>query len=139
MNANPVERLAKRYSDAQRAEAMAALAANGGPDRNGAIARTAKELGIPRATLRNWARSKRHPEALPSAATILLPLADRLESLAHKIVGFLEDETKLKAAPYSALVSGLSATVDKMRLLREQATSLSAQTVDPEARDKRLL
>jgi transposase-like protein len=46
------------YTDEQRANALAALAANGGNAN-----RAAKELGIPVRTLRNWGKGDRHPEA----------------------------------------------------------------------------
>jgi transposase-like protein len=126
MKENPIHRLKNRYSDQKRAEALAALAANGGPQTRGAIPRTARQLGLPIKTLAEWARTNKHPDILARASALAQPLADRLEALAHRITGVLEDEAKLLSAPVSALATALAIAVDKMRLLREQATSLSS-------------
>ena len=48
----------RRYTDNERAAALTALAANCGN-----VERTARELGIPRKTLAQWARGQRYPEA----------------------------------------------------------------------------
>ncbi len=141
MTKNPVERLKKRYTDEERSNALAALSANGGKDTRGALRKTANEIGVPFATLRSWAESRRHPEALLLSREKLLPLADRLESLAHRIVGVLEDEAKLRSAPVSSLAAALNACVDKSRLLREQSTSNTSSihlSLTPEEKDRRI-
>jgi transposase-like protein len=48
----------RRYSDQDRAAAVAAVTANGGN-----IQRTARQLGIPETSLRQWVKAERHPEA----------------------------------------------------------------------------
>src|SRR5262245_42165815 len=64
----------RRYTDAERAEALAVLAANGG-----AVEKTAAQLGIPEGTLENWANGRRHPEARQLAGDKKEAMADRLE------------------------------------------------------------
>jgi transposase-like protein len=50
----------RRYTDAEQAEAMAALVANAGN-----CARTAQETGIPERTIRSWKRGEARPTDTP--------------------------------------------------------------------------
>lgn len=125
------------YTDEERAAAIAATIANGGATNHDAIRKTAKDLGIPYSTLRSWTFAKYRPLCQQKAALLVIPLAERLDSLAHKIVGVLEDEKKMKEAPYSALVAGLTAAVDRARLLRGEPTSIRDH-ITPEQLESRL-
>jgi len=107
----------RRYSDAEREAATAALQANGGN-----ITRTAKQINVPPQTLRNWARGYRHPEASRAGGQkTAADLAERLEEIAWQLVDALPGKIK-KATLQQASIS-LGIAIDKMRLLREQATS----------------
>lgn len=112
----------RRYSDDFRANALAALAANGG-DANA----TAKQLEIPRTTLRQWARGARHPEATQMSQEKRAPLADTFEDIAYRLLNGVTDE-KIKSAEVSRLLTAAGISVDKMRLLRGQPTSISDHT-----------
>jgi transposase-like protein len=108
---------AKRvYSDEDRANALAALAANGGN-----IEQTARQLGLPRKTVSNWASGNRHPEAAHLGRRKKKDLADALEAVAWKIAGALA--RKINAASLSSAAIALGICIEKMRLLREQATA----------------
>jgi transposase-like protein len=107
----------RRYSDDDRANALAALAANGGN-----IDRTARQLGVPRATLQSWAKGSRHPEAAEDAAQKKGPLADSIEDLARKVLAGMED--KIEGARFNEAAVGFGILVDKMQLLRGKPTSI---------------
>lgn len=109
---------ARRYSDEDRSDAVAALCANGGN-----VKRTARELGIPEKTLANWAKGDRHPEAAAAAEEKKGPLADRLEQVAWQLADAIPG--KLDAAPLQQVATALGIVVDKLRLLRNEPTSIS--------------
>lgn len=113
----------RRYSDQDRQEALAALAANGGN-----LDRTARQLGIPRATLQAWRDGARHPEAAESAAPKKAALADRLEELAHKLLDAACEPGRLAGASLQQVATSLGIALDKMRLLRGQPTQIGEQT-----------
>ena len=118
---------AKRdYSDKEKASALAALDFNGGN-----LKYTAQQLGISERTLGWWAgrykkkQSDEAPQAGGSNPDILVQkqeikesLADRLELLAHKYIDRLEKLEKVTAID-------MAVVVDKMLLLRGQATNIS--------------
>jgi transposase-like protein len=104
----------RRYSDDDRAKALAALAANGGE-----LRKTAAELGIPEATLRSWANGTYHPEATQAAARQKSDLAARWERVANAALDVL-DRSSGELRPRDAATVGGIAT-DKMLLLRGDA------------------
>lgn len=107
-----------RYSDEDRANALAALAANGGN-----VNLTARQLGIPETTLRQWSKGQRRPEAAQMSEGKKEPLAERFEGIAYALLDHAgESLTDLNArdAIFSAAIA-----VDKMRLLREQPTAIN--------------
>ena len=116
------KRKQRRYSDQERAEALAALAAN-----NGNLSHTARQLGIPRATLEAWAKQKRHAEAAENVAPEKEALADRLEILAGKLLDGVTEE-KIAVSGPKELLTSLGIAVDKMQLLRGQPTSINDTT-----------
>ena len=101
----------RRYSDDERASALAALAANGGN-----VNRAAKEIGIPHDTLRRWSRGERHPEARQMSDGKKLPLADAIESVVEKMVEAVGG--KIENAPLQQLATAIGILIDKMLLLR---------------------
>lgn len=107
-----------RYSDEERANAVAAVAANGGN-----VQGTAKQLGIPAMTLKHWVASEHHPEATKNGELKKPILADQFEALAYKLVGVADGKAAALNAKDAVIAAGVA--VDKMRLLRGQATTIA--------------
>jgi hypothetical protein len=99
------------YSDTERENALVALLANG---RN--VKKTASQLNIPVATLRCWAKGKRHPE-LQMQPRKKSELADSMESLAWKLAESIP--SKLGKASLRDIAVGIGILIDKMVLLNE--------------------
>jgi hypothetical protein len=108
----------RRYSDENRANALAALAGNGGN-----VGRTARELGIPVATIRRWATGERHPEAAQLSQQKKGPLADRLEEVAYQLAGLLPG---CKCDNPQALATAIGILVGKLQILRGRPNSIAA-------------
>jgi transposase-like protein len=123
----------RRYTDNERAAALTALAANGGN-----VERTARELGIPRKTLAQWARGQRHPEAAQMSHEKKALLADIYEEIAYRSLGHITP-AKLKKCDVLKLVKIAAIATDKMLLLRGQApSSTPAATLTDDERIARL-
>lgn len=103
----------RTYTDEYRAEALAALAAN-----DGNVKRTARQLGVPYTTLKQWAKGIVHPEARANAQPKKELLADRLEELAHLLLDDLARPEKIMGASLPHVATALGIAVDKMQLLR---------------------
>lgn len=108
----------RRYSDDERANAVAAVAANGG-NING----TAAKLGVPEKTLENWVKSVVHPESAIVGEQKKPLLADQFESIATKLVGIADRKAEDLNAKDAMIAAGVA--VDKMRLLRGQSTAIT--------------
>lgn len=108
----------RRYSDDDRANALAALAANGGN-----VNKTAKEIGVPPKTIENWAKGDRHPEAANLGELKKLPMADALELVAWKLLGRIDELSDKGPLNQTSVSFGIA--IDKMRLLRNQPTSIN--------------
>jgi transposase-like protein len=108
----------RRYTDEQRGNALAALAANGGY-----LRRTARQLKLPTETLRHWARQERHPEATEDGTLKKGQLADAFEAIAWKVLELLPGKLAQANAVQLATVAGVC--IDKMHLLRGQPTQIS--------------
>lgn len=112
------KRIKKRYSDEEKANALTHLDAN-----NGNVELTAHEMGIPRGTLQYWERGEVHPEVIKIKLEERLPLADRLEQLAHMLADALPD--KIENANLQQAATSMAIAIDKMRLLRGEPTSIA--------------
>jgi len=110
----------RRYSDDDRATALAALAANGG-----AVLATSLQLGIPVGTLERWANGSRHPEARQMAVKKKASLADQCEKVAWQLLKLVPK--KAAEAPLNHVAVAFGIAVDKMRLLREQPTEITEE------------
>lgn len=109
--------MATRYTDADRAAALAVLQANGGN-----VARTARETGVPRITLLGWARDvdrqSRTADVIERKRFDLAEVVEReLESI------FQAMETKRADASYRELATAAGILIDKLRLLTGNATA----------------
>lgn len=113
----------RRYSDDERASALAALAAN-----KGNVELTARQLGMPVETLRCWARGTRHPESMQMRDEKKAPLADALEDLARKLAASMLGKVDSASLPQQAVALGIAC--EKMQLLRGKATSISGTAAD---------
>lgn len=108
----------RKYSDEDKATALAALDANGGN-----VKRTATELEIPRITLLGWADGRGvHPVVSELQQEKRGALAERLEEIAHKIVDILPD--KLQDATLQQCATSLGIIVDKRQLLMGKPTGI---------------
>lgn len=120
----------REYPDTFRAEALAALDAN-----DGNVSRTAREIGMPESTLRSWANGvgKRRISA-ELRGEKRGDLADRLEDIAWKLVNGI-DEKDIEGASLVQKTTAFGICVDKMRLLRNQATEISAEASADDLRE----
>lgn len=110
----------RRYSDEQRVNALAALAAN-----NGNLHQTSRQIGIPVSTLECWAKKLRHPEASVGADEKKKELSDAIEDVARSIADSLIG--KLDDASFKDATVGFGILIDKMKLLRGEPTSINEQ------------
>jgi transposase-like protein len=115
----------RRYSDEDRAAAVAAVTANGGN-----VQRTARQLGIPETSLRQWVKAERHPEAAQMSVEKRGTLADEMERVVWKLVEGINDPEKVKAAPVQQLATAAGILVDKIRLLRGEPTAIDEHRDD---------
>lgn len=107
------------WSDDEKANALAALAANGGN-----VAATAKQLGIPRITLTHWANGDHVSNDVSKNGQVKkVLLADRLEALAIKLVDAASG--KITDANLKDTLVSLGVAVDKMQLLRNRPTEIT--------------
>lgn len=107
-----------RYSDEEKAGALTILAVN-----NGNVKRTARSLGIPRATLTAWARGRGTHAGVTQLCHLKKDsLADRFEEVIRKMLAALP--SKIEDAPLLDLVKGVGILVDKMLLLRNCPTKI---------------
>jgi len=108
----------RRYSDEEKANALAALAANAGN-----IERTARELSIPASTLQHWANGNVHAQVTNLRDQKKGVLAEGLEDVAWRL---LEGVTPAKIAETDVreLLTAVGIAVDKMQLLRGKPTAI---------------
>lgn len=105
-------------SDEEKAQALAALDANGGD-----VSRTARQLGLPRTTLNEWKAGRVTNGVTELRQVKKASLADELERIAYKCVEVLPDKLETATAKDTAVVLGVS--VEKMQLLREKPTQIT--------------
>lgn len=109
----------RRYSDDEKAAALAILDAC-----NGELREAARQAGVPKSSLDEWQKG-RVSEACPGLRTEKKAcLADRFEALAENLVSAAFD--KIEGATLPGVMTGAGIAVDKMRLLREQPTGIHA-------------
>lgn len=108
-----------RYSDEQRASALAALKAN-----NGNVNKTAREIGIPEPTLRTWSlREDAYPVPHELQEQKNGELTVELKTLAHALLRSALDKSDDKNANIQQVVTSLGIVIDKLNLLEGGATS----------------
>lgn len=119
-----MERTTRTYSDSQRAKALATLDLN-----EGNLAKTSRDMDIPYTTLLDWRDGKHNEEVTELRDREKQDLATRFEQLAHLYISRATDTVE-HAKGTQAIVGAATAT-DKMRLLREQPTTITSQSIEP--------
>jgi hypothetical protein len=104
-----------RRGDEERALALAALDANAGN-----VARTARELALPRKTLEGWARGRTRPPPAQLRHQKREQLADALEAVVRRLLGVAAAAPiQIKtAADLVKVMTAAGIAIDKMLLLR---------------------
>lgn len=117
----------RKYSDVEKAEAIAAVKSNGGN-----IFRTSQELKIPWATLADWVKNNRGTnDHLPERVLELREqkeqeLSELCESVARKYLKQAGDEYVVAAVPGNLAMTAAGIAIDKAQLLRGQPTEITA-------------
>jgi transposase-like protein len=106
----------RRYTDDERAAALAAVVANGG-----CVEVTARSLGIPTSTLQCWQKGHRCPEALQLRNEKAGELATAMEEIAWLLLAIIPE--KVYDAPLNHLMAAFGIMVDKMLRLRGAHTT----------------
>ena len=107
------------YTDEDRAAALVYLQSN-----HWQIRTSARDLGIPHETLRQWALGNGlTPVAREKYREIKGSLSSKLEDIAHQLIDAIPDT--IPNASLKDLGAILAVVIDKMRLLREEPTAIS--------------
>lgn len=114
----------RQYSDAEKAESLAALDANGGN-----VSKTARDLGLPRKTLAQWAADRHiHQDVAELRQEKKIDLAARLEQIARQLAEAMPE--KMATANLQQVATSMGIAIDKMQLLRGQPTNISDIAVE---------
>lgn len=113
---------APRYTDEQRAEAVALLQAAGYPNEKGALTKTANQLGIPARTISRWFNGENNP---PPDKTVTEKTFDLREAIRGELQAVLEAmPDKRENANYRDLVTAAGILTDKLTRLDGNATEI---------------
>ena len=111
----PVPRFVRKYSRLERTNALALY------DQVGSLEKAAETLGIPVSTLHGWVQSGDYDSELRTQKS--KDLAEKFEDAANRYLDLASK--KSKKAPFNHLLTAAGIAVDKMQLLRGEATSIS--------------
>ena len=123
------------YSDDTIAETLALLAAY-----DGNAAKTSRKTGIPSSTIRRWRDQQHNPPtdkmtgAAENSARKKAQISERLEELVHTILDLAPD--KAEEADFRQLLTSLGIAIDKIQLLRGEATEITEQRNVEHIRDQ---
>ncbi len=112
-----------KYSDIQRANALAMLEANAGN-----MSQTARDTGIPYPTIRLWREGALHPSVLDIKHHKKLELAQMFENAARNALDAAD--SKRDAASYRDLMTGAGIAADKVALLSDNKPAQSNTQVN---------
>jgi hypothetical protein len=109
----------KRYSDEEKSAALAQLQSS-----RRTIRSAAREMGIPRGTLQDWASGKKlGPTVAQQFGAVRDTMSARLEDIAYQIIDAIP--AKIEEASLRDLGATLAVVIDRMRLLREEPTAIT--------------
>lgn len=107
----------RRYSDKEKAEALAAF------DSCKRVTQVAAETGIPRKTLTEWIHGRHSDDVAELRPEKRENLADMLETYIRKALPVAIE--KVDDANPAHLMTSVGIAIDKMRLLREESTTIA--------------
>ena len=108
----------------------------GYPDTLGALARIARHLKIPAATLHRWAQEKQNP---PPSELVTVKRIELKELLRAEIDGALSEMVKARpTAEYRDLGTVMGILFDKLQLLENKPTSIEHVTLTDNERTERV-
>jgi hypothetical protein len=108
-----------QYTEEDKSAALEHLRSSGRT-----IKSAARELGIPRGTLTDWAGGKKiGPKLAQQFGSVKDTLSARLEQIAYQIVDAMP--AKIEDASLRDLGITLASVIDRMRLLREEPTAIT--------------
>lgn len=126
-----------RYSDEDRAEAVALLKGEGYPDKLGALTAVVNQTGIPERTLQRWFRGQSNPPPDKLVAQKTGELSDRMEGLLGKVLDRMDVAIKHESDLRNLAVTA-GVLTDKMRLLKNEPTGhLLTETMEEWQRRKK--
>lgn len=110
----------KQYSEDDKAAALAFLEAH-----DGNTFKAANELDIPETTLRAWKNGMGvHPNIALKCEVKKSELSDLFEAAARLYLGRAVEENAIQESTGKEAMTAAAIATDKMRLLRDQATSI---------------
>jgi transposase-like protein len=109
-----------RYTDEERAEAVAVLQAKGYPDKKGSLAAASRTLGIPARTISRWLWREQNPPPDKLVSEKRRELRDLIEDEVYEVIGAMPGARE--KADYRALTTALGIMIDKLRLLDGDTT-----------------
>ena len=125
----------RRYTDEERATAVALLNSEGYPDTRGALVSVADKMGIPFQTLSRWAREQNNPPPPDLVNKKEIDLLAVIHAELGEIVANWGD--KRGDAEYRALMTAFGILTDKMLLLTGKATARTEVNVNSPVDDLR--
>lgn len=109
-----------RYTDEFRANAVLMLEAAGYPDREGALSRVARHIGVPHPTLSRWYRAVQNPPPDELVHKKKVSLIDDLTDLLGLSISAARGT--VNEAAFRELATGIGIFIDKIQLLTGQPT-----------------
>jgi len=111
----------RQYTEADKATALALLAANGGN-----VFRAAKELGIPESTLRKWKNGEGVNAAVAGTCEKKkAELFDLFEEVSRLYLGRAKSREAVNKTSGRDAVIAAATALDKMRLIQNKPTTIS--------------
>ena len=123
----------RRYTDDDRATALAVLDSN-----NGNLSRTSKETGISISTLRNW-RDDPHPDLAELGNQKRAALSDLWEEVARTYIGRALNEAAVKDTGAQSAITVAAIATDKLQLLQGKPTEINRHEHNERATPERAL
>lgn len=109
-----------RYTDEFRTGTVLLLEAAGYPQRKGALAEVAANVGVPAMTISRWFRAAQNP---PPNEMVTEKRLDLIEAIEKELQSIVSDFPLARPdADYKALITAFAIMVDKLQLLKGKPT-----------------